>query len=139
MTTTEASTTNQAVRPSIADVTVVVPTRNASDMLEDCLASIHAQGEIGELIVVDGLSTDDTLDIARRFGARILSDEGRGLPAARSIGAHAAGTRYIALVDADVILPDGSLAALLDEFIDEAYGALQAGLESESGDRKSVV
>jgi glycosyltransferase involved in cell wall biosynthesis len=133
MTTAEASTTNQAVRPSIADVTVVVPTRNASDMLEDCLASIHAQGEIGELIVVDGLSTDDTLDIARRFGARILSDEGRGLPAARSIGAHAAGTRYIALVDADVILPDGSLAALLDEFIDEAYGALQAGLESESG------
>jgi glycosyltransferase involved in cell wall biosynthesis len=133
MTSTESSPVDQAARPTIADVTVVVPTRNASDILEGCLASIRAQGRIGELIVVDGLSTDDTLDIARQFGARILSDEGRGLPAARSIGAHAAGTGYIALVDADVVLPDGSLAALLDEFIDEAYGALQAGLESEAG------
>ena len=131
--TDDPMTTTDEARPTIADITVVVPTRNATDIVEGCLASIRAQGDIGELIVVDGLSTDDTLDIARRFGAKILSDEGRGLPAARSIGAHAAATRFVALVDADVMLPDGSLAALLDEFIDDAYGALQAGLESESG------
>jgi glycosyltransferase involved in cell wall biosynthesis len=131
--TGEAMTTTADARPTLADVTVVVPARNASDILEGCLASIRSQGGIAQLIVVDGLSSDDTLDIARRFGATILSDEGRGLPAARSIGAHAAATRFVALIDADVVLPDGSLAALLDEFIDGAYGALQAGLESESG------
>lgn len=117
---------------SPADITVVVPVRNAEAILEDCLASIARQ-QPAEVIVVDGMSTDATLEIARRHGARILSDEGRGLPAARSMGARAAATRWVALVDADVILPDGSLAALFREFLQDGYVALQAGLESEGG------
>ena len=118
--------------PRASDVAVVVPVRNAEGMLAACLESIIQQGP-AELIIVDGLSTDGTLEIARRFGARILSDEGKGLPAARSIGARAAATRVVALVDADVILPAGSLDALLREFHDGGYTALQAGLESEAG------
>jgi glycosyltransferase involved in cell wall biosynthesis len=118
--------------PRASDVAVVVPVRNAEGMLAACLESIVQQGP-AELIVVDGLSTDRTLEIARGFGARILSDEGKGLPAARSIGARAATTRLVALVDADVILPVGSLDALLREFHDGGYAALQAGLESEAG------
>lgn len=117
---------------STTDITVVVPVRNAEAILEDCLVSIDSQHP-AEVVVVDGVSTDATLDIARRHGARILSDEGRGLPSARSMGARAAGTRWVALVDADVILPEGSLAALFREFLDEGYVALQAGLESEAG------
>ena len=118
--------------PATLEVTVVVPARNAQDMLVECLASIARQ-QPTEVILVDGLSTDRTVEIARSFGARVLSDEGRGLPAARSIGARAASTHLVALVDADVILPDGSLAALIREFRDGGYAALQAGLESEAG------
>ena len=114
------------------DVTVIVPVRNAAAILDECLSSVARQ-QPAELIVVDGLSTDGTVGIARRHGARILSDEGRGLPVARTIGARAARTRYVALVDADVVLPDGSLAALLREFLEGGYTALQAGLESEAG------
>jgi glycosyltransferase involved in cell wall biosynthesis len=122
--------TDRAPRP--ADVAVVVPARNAEGILTACLESIVEQGP-AELIVVDGLSTDRTVEIARAFGAQVLSDEGRGLPAARSIGARAATTRAVVLVDADVILPPGSLEALLREFHEGGYTALQAGLESESG------
>jgi glycosyltransferase involved in cell wall biosynthesis len=118
--------------PRPADVAVVVPVRNAEGMLAACLESIVRQAP-AELIVVDGLSTDRSVEIARSFGARILSDEGQGLPAARSIGARAATTPVLVLVDADVILPDGSLEALLREFHDGEYTALQAGLESEAG------
>ena len=114
------------------DVTVVVPVRNAAWILEDCLASIAAQSP-REVIVVDGLSTDETLEIAARFQVRILSDEGRGLPAARLLGAEAAASARVAFVDADVVLPAGSLAALLDEFESDGYTALQAGLESVGG------
>jgi len=118
--------------PTSGDVTVVVPVRNAAAILDECLASVARQ-QPAELIVVDGLSVDGTLEIARRHGARILSDGGRGLPAARTIGARAARTRYVALVDADVVLPGGSLAALLREFLEGGYTALQAGLESDAG------
>ncbi len=118
--------------PRPGDVTVVVPVRNAESMLPGCLDSIERQGP-AEIIVVDGRSTDQTLDIASQHGARILSDEGRGLPAARTLGARAASTRWVCLVDSDVIMPDGSLEALLGEFQRGGYGALQAGLESEAG------
>ena len=114
----------------LSDLTVVVPVRNAEAILEDCLASVVAS-EPAALVVIDGLSTDGTRGIAERFGATILSDEGRGLPAARLLGAQAAATKFVALVDADVVLPEGALAALVDELVDDGYTALQAGLESE--------
>jgi len=114
------------------DVSVVVPVRNAEAMLQECLASIEAQTP-REIIVVDGNSTDGTLEIARRHGATILSDGGRGLPAARMLGARAASGRFVALVDADVVLRPGSLARLRDELVEGGLDAIQAGLESVSG------
>jgi glycosyltransferase involved in cell wall biosynthesis len=85
------------------------------------------------IIVVDGNSTDATLDIARRYDATILCDEGRGLPVARMLGVRAAATKYVALVDADVVLPNSALANLLREFMVGGYSALQAGLYSVGG------
>jgi glycosyltransferase involved in cell wall biosynthesis len=114
------------------DISVVVPVRNAEAMLEECLASIDAQ-EPREVIVVDGNSRDCTLEIARRHGATILSDGGRGLPAARMLGARASSGRFVALVDADVVLRPGSLACLRDELVAGGFDAIQAGLESVSG------
>lgn len=114
------------------DVSVVVPVRNAEKMIGDCLDSIEAQ-QPREIIVVDGNSTDRTLEIARRHPVSILSDEGRGLPAARMLGAQAATARYVALVDSDVILPSGTLERLCAELNANGYDALQAGLESIAG------
>jgi glycosyltransferase involved in cell wall biosynthesis len=118
---------------TLPDISVIVPARNAANLLEDCLDSIRRNG-VRELIVVDGESTDGTREIAERFGAIVLSDEGRGLPVARYLGASAATSSRVALIDADVVLPDGSLGALLDEFESESYAALQAGQHSVSGD-----
>lgn len=111
------------------DISVVVPVRNAENLLDACLESI-SRSHPREIIVVDGMSTDSTLDIARRYTTHILSDEGRGLPSARLLGAEAASSRWVALIDADVVLPDGALERLLEEFTSEGYNALQAGLDS---------
>jgi glycosyltransferase involved in cell wall biosynthesis len=114
------------------DVSVVIPVRNAASLLEACLASVAASAP-SEVIVVDGMSTDATLDIARAWGATILSDEGRGLPAARVEGAEAASCNRVLLLDADVVLCEGGLAGLLQEFDEGGYTALQAGLNSIGG------
>src|SRR5688572_15602491 len=76
-------------RVSTAAVTAVVPARNAAAMLPECLLSITDSG-VRDIVVVDGMSTDATVDLARRFGAAVISDEGAGLPAARALGARAA-------------------------------------------------
>ncbi|MGH2733191.1 MAG: glycosyltransferase [Actinomycetota bacterium] len=117
---------------SSPEVSVVIPVRDAEHQLEACLASVVASCP-KEIIVVDGCSTDRTLEIARRFPVRVLSDEGRGLPVARLLGAEAAVSDWIALIDADVALPPGALGALRDEAVQGGYMALQAGLLSTSG------
>lgn len=114
------------------DVTVVVPARNAESMLAACLASVRGERP-RELIVVDGCSTDRTVEIAREYGATVISDEGRGLPAARELGARTATSRRVALIDADVVVPGGALASLLAEFEAGGYAGLQAGLRSVGG------
>ena len=114
------------------DLTVVIAARNAEHLLDDCVGGVRRNGP-AEYIVVDGQSGDETARLARALGARVLSDEGRGLPAARALGAAAARTRYVALVNPDVVIPDGALAALLEEFKTGGYTALQAGLHSVGG------
>ena len=120
-------------RPSaLVDLTVVVPVRNAEHLVDACLAPIAAAGP-AELIVVDGASRDATVERVRRHGARVLSDEGRGLPFARMLGVQTARNPYVALVDVDVAMTSHTLDALLDELRAGGYGALQAGLRSTGG------
>jgi O-antigen/teichoic acid export membrane protein/glycosyltransferase involved in cell wall biosynthesis len=117
---------------ALSDVAVIVPTRNAAALLEDCLASIMAS-KPAEVIVVDGMSTDGTLAVAGRHGVRVISDLGAGLPAARQMGAQATACDTVVLVDADVVLSDGALEALVEEMREGNYVALQAGLASTGG------
>jgi glycosyltransferase involved in cell wall biosynthesis len=113
-------------------LSVIIPVRNAEAFIEACLETV-LRAAPAEIIVVDGCSTDRTLEIVRRYPVRLLSDEGQGVARARMIGVHASTSEYVALVDSDVVLPDGALAALLDEFRRNGYSALQAGLHSTSG------
>jgi glycosyltransferase involved in cell wall biosynthesis len=117
---------------AVSDVTAVVPARNAVALLPRCLASLSDSG-VAEIVVVDGLSTDATVEVARRLGAVVVSDGGEGLPAARVLGAEWARTSLVVLVDADVVWPPGALDALLEEFVADGYDALQAGLQSVGG------
>jgi glycosyltransferase involved in cell wall biosynthesis len=113
------------------EVSVIIPARNAAHWIGECLQSVTTQA-VAEVIVVDGCSADATAEIARGLGARVFSDQGAGLPAARMLGVRAARCPIVALIDADVVLPPGALARLLTEFEDGGYDGLQFGLVSES-------
>lgn len=52
------------------NISVVLATYNEEDSLENCLKSIEKLAD--EIVIVDGGSTDKTLDIAKRFKARII-------------------------------------------------------------------
>lgn len=85
-------------------VSVVVPTRDRAAMLRAALASVRAaegDGFAVELIVADNGSTDDTRDVAREFGARVIEAPRPGASAARNDGLRAATGDYVTFLDDD--------------------------------------
>jgi glycosyltransferase involved in cell wall biosynthesis len=96
-------------------VSAVVPAYNATRTLPATIASIRSQSvEVLEIIVVDDGSKDDTADVARAAGARVITQQNAGHAAARNTGIEAARGRYVAFLDADDLwLPD-KLARQLD-------------------------
>ena len=60
------------------DVSAVVCTLNSIASIESCLSSLASSG-VGEVIVVDGGSTDGTLTVAHSHADLVLNDPGKGL------------------------------------------------------------
>jgi glycosyltransferase involved in cell wall biosynthesis len=56
----------------MAKLSVLLPTFNEESRIIDCLESVKWADEI---LVVDSFSTDQTLDIVKRYGARIIQHE----------------------------------------------------------------
>jgi hypothetical protein len=88
----------------------VIPARNDASRLLRCLDSIAADPyppDRREVIVVDNGSTDDTAEVARRFGARVLDLPGLTVAELRNRGAAVAHGDILAFVDADHELAPG--------------------------------
>lgn len=79
-------------------------TKNEATSLADCLRSL--QHQVDEIIVIDTGSTDDTMDIARSFQARVGTMTWQGdFSHARNYCMNAATTDIILNLDADEIAP----------------------------------
>lgn len=87
-----------------ARVAVVILTLNEATRLPGCLAAIPAAHPV---MVVDSGSTDDTVGIARRAGARVLLNPWPGFAAQRNFCLDACGDAadWALFIDADEIFP----------------------------------
>ena len=85
-------------------VSVVIPTYNSERSIEICLKSLINQSYKNvEIIVVDRFSEDRTVEIAKRYGARIIQDYGERMRA-KNIGLKHARGKYVLFVDSDMEL-----------------------------------
>jgi GT2 family glycosyltransferase len=122
----------------VAPASIVIPTRGRPDYLRVALASVapQAQAQGAELLVVDDdVASDSTRQLVQSFGARYLAHGARqGLNVARNTGvAHTSGD-LVVLIDDDVEVRPGWLAALLDAAatltdVDVFSGPIYARLE----------
>ena len=103
-------------------LSVVVPTFNRRSILGRTLPALLSQPDVGVefevIVVVDG-STDGTLamlhDMGPISGLRIVSQENRGLAAARNRGAAAARGDIVLFLDDDMLASAGLVAAHVAE------------------------
>ncbi len=102
-------------------LTVLIPARNEADVIGQTLAGLQAQGQGLRIVVIDDQSTDATARVASGFpGVKVIS--GRPLPKgwagklwALEQGRGEVRTPWTLLLDADIVLQPGMLAALLDK------------------------
>jgi glycosyltransferase involved in cell wall biosynthesis len=116
-------------------ISVVVPTRNSMEYIDECLASILAQSRSpGEVIVVDDASTDGTVAHVRSHYPRVVvmtNPEVGGQGHSRNVGIAIAQGDYVALCDHDdVWAPDHveKVAGLLDRFMETPLAFSRVGL-----------
>jgi cellulose synthase/poly-beta-1,6-N-acetylglucosamine synthase-like glycosyltransferase len=108
-------------------VSIIIPVRNAESIIGECLDNLRKLDyppERYEIIVADSLSTDRTLDIARKFGAKIVTTPKRSVCAGRNAGFEIARGYLVAFSDADCIMKRDWLKNAIKYFSDERVGGV---------------
>jgi glycosyltransferase involved in cell wall biosynthesis len=79
-------------------LSLCVITRDAAGEIAECLASASFAGDV---VVVDSGSRDDTVEIARRSGARVIERDWAGFGAQKNFAVGEAVHEWVLCVDAD--------------------------------------
>ena len=126
-------------------VTVAVPSFNQGRYLDDALTSIFQQNLPLEVFVVDGGSTDESVEIIRKWESRLSgwrSHSDNGQAAAINEGIAEGSAPYVCWLNSDDMFLPGGLAKLLDALDAEpalpaAYGRVWNLIE-QNGRREPV-
>jgi len=94
-------------------VTAIVVTFDSAHALPECLGALRADGV--PALVVDNASTDETVAIAEGQGATVIRNaRNEGYGRANNIGARAADSEFVLIVNPDCVVDRGAVAALVD-------------------------
>lgn len=97
-------------------ISIIVPTLNEEKNLPRLLRSfidLKYPKEKYEVLIIDGGSSDQTGEIARKFGAKVFNNPFRLRGAGCQIGVEKARGEYIAFTDADCRVPEDWLLRLI--------------------------
>jgi hypothetical protein len=99
------------------EVTVLMPCLNEAGSVGECvheaLAAMQSAGIVGEVIVVDNGSTDNSAEIAAAMGARVVVEPTKGYGAALQAGFRSARGTIIVMADADLTYPLDKIPQLI--------------------------
>lgn len=116
-------------------VSVLMPVRNEEQHVVNAIRSVLAQQVDAEVLVVDGRSTDRTVELVLAIGdprVRVLDNPKRTIPAALNVGLAEAKGEFVARVDAHAHVSADYLVrgeqALRDDPEVAAIGGLRQGI-----------
>lgn len=97
----------------------VMITKNAGEVVEDCLISVD--GWVDEIIVVDDFSTDDTVEICTKYGARVIQRHEYDLGRQKAFALSQAKGAWVLHLDADERVSPGLKTQILEAIKQKEY------------------
>ncbi len=91
----------------LPQISVVIPTLNAESVLLGCLTTVRAQDYPQnriEIIIADGGSRDNTVSIAKKFKATVISNPQKTSESGKARGIRKAKGELVLLIDSDNLL-----------------------------------
>jgi glycosyltransferase involved in cell wall biosynthesis len=101
-----------------SNLSVIIITKNEGEVIESCLGSVFGQSiQPLEVLIVDGGSTDDTLEKSRLYPVKILMETGKPSPSnARNLGVLNAQGEIVLVMGADAELGKECIKNVLKYF-----------------------
>lgn len=113
-------------------VSVIIPTKNSEATIEKCLESIKNQTYSNiEIIIVDNYSSDNTREIAQKYGARVYLT-GPERTSQVNFGVKMARGKYVYRVDSDFILEALVVEEAFTKCEQQGYDAIAVHNTSDS-------
>jgi rSAM/selenodomain-associated transferase 2 len=104
----------------MSQVSIIIPTLNEEICLGRSLRHLSIlDPPAREVLVVDGGSEDQTIAIAQKLGARVLSANQRGRSLQMNLGAEAATGDILCFLHADTLVPDDLVAVIEETLADQ--------------------
>lgn len=114
-------------------ISIITASFNSSKTIRDTLESVKNQKYVNvEHLVIDGLSTDNTLKIVNQYTnvARVISEKDNGIYDAMNKGLQSATGEIIGILNSDDIYVDNNvLQEIADVFRDQTVDACYADLQ----------
>lgn len=111
-------------------ISVIIPAKNSEKFIFKCLESLKQQTfdpKLFEVIVVNNLSTDSTVEIVESFGFRIILSYATSAAGVRNMGAEFSKGKILAFLDSDCIAPPVWLEVIYNVFADGRNSELIVG------------
>ena len=103
-------------------LSVVICNKNSLRYLKKSIPSIK-KNRIKELIVVDGHSTDGSLNYLKKQNIKTISDKGRGLSYSRGLGIKSSKGKYVLIAGPDDIFEKNFFITLIKKFKKSEFDA----------------
>ena len=128
---------HRALKPTVESLgkkrlSIIIPTLNEAGTIKETITQLQKSKEV-EIVVVDGGSRDNTIEIARSLGARVLFTEASKAVQMNAGAAESVGD-VLLFLHADTRLPDNFDAKVMAAVNQNGFcaGAFSLGIESDA-------